>query len=116
MIDSSDKERLDECKCELSWLLTDDNLKDCVFLIMANKQDLPNALSVDEIRDQLQLHKVKDRTCCMYHISMPWGHVIYYIYTYCLLRVVLETITKLIFSCSVDSCSGHMCKNESWFV
>ena len=69
MIDSGDKERFEECKDELDRLLTDSELKDCAFLVMANKQDLPNVMSVEEIRDKLQLHKVKDRTCCK-HIAL----------------------------------------------
>ena len=40
-IDSSDRERFEECKEELDMLLSDDELNDCPFLVMANKQDLP---------------------------------------------------------------------------
>ena len=36
-------------------MLMEDELKDIVLLIFANKQDLPNAMSVEEIQDRLQL-------------------------------------------------------------
>ena len=63
-MDSNDRERLDELKDELWRVLREDELKDCIVMIMANKQDLPNALSVEEITDKLELHKIKDRNWC----------------------------------------------------
>lgn len=61
VIDSNDIERLPECKDELWRFLAEDELKDCVVLILANKQDLPHALSVQEITERLELNAVRDR-------------------------------------------------------
>jgi small GTP-binding protein len=54
VIDSNDRERLDEARTEFfEKFLNEDELRDCVFLILCNKQDLPNAMSVNEIREKL---------------------------------------------------------------
>ena len=39
----------------------EDELKDSVILVFANKQDLPNALSVSEMTEKLNLHNLKGR-------------------------------------------------------
>jgi len=46
VIDSSDRERISECSEELSQLLISDELRDAKLLILANKQDLPNSMSI----------------------------------------------------------------------
>ena len=38
--------------------LGEDELKDALLLVFANKQDLPNALSINEITEKLELHTV----------------------------------------------------------
>jgi len=42
-------------------LLLQDELRDATLLIFANKQDLPNAMSVSEITDKLGLHSLRQR-------------------------------------------------------
>uniref|UniRef100_A0A3B4F752 ADP-ribosylation factor 5-like n=2 Tax=Haplochromini TaxID=319058 RepID=A0A3B4F752_9CICH len=42
--------------------LQEDELKDAVLLVFANKQDLPNALSVSELTDKLGLHALRSKT------------------------------------------------------
>jgi len=42
-------------------LLSEDQLRDALVLIFANKQDLPNAMSANEITDKLGLHSVRQR-------------------------------------------------------
>lgn len=37
-------------------------MKDAVLLVFANKQDLPNALSVTELTDKLGLHALRNKT------------------------------------------------------
>lgn len=66
VIDSNDRERLPECKDELWRFIQEDELKDCVLLVMANKQDLPNAMTTEEITDKLQLNCISDRKWCKY--------------------------------------------------
>lgn len=75
MVDSNDRDRLPECKDELWRFMQEDELKDCVLLIMANKQDLPNAMTTQEITDKLELNSITNRKWCKYNI------VLYYIQT-----------------------------------
>ena len=69
VVDSNDRERIGEVRDELWRFLAEDELQDCVVLIMANKQDLPNAMSVEQITDKLELNKIKDKTWCKLNIS-----------------------------------------------
>ena len=55
VVDSSDRERISESRDELRKLLAEEELKNCVLLVMANKQDLPNVMSIADITDGLQL-------------------------------------------------------------
>ncbi|KAM7002207.1 ADP-ribosylation factor 4-like [Tautogolabrus adspersus] len=62
VVDSNDKERAREAADELSKMLSEDELKDAALLVFANKQDLPNALSVNEITEKLGLSSLRNRT------------------------------------------------------
>uniref|UniRef100_A0A3Q2VF60 ADP-ribosylation factor 5 n=1 Tax=Haplochromis burtoni TaxID=8153 RepID=A0A3Q2VF60_HAPBU len=62
VVDSNDRERVAESAEELSKMLQEDELKDAVLLVFANKQDLPNALSVSELTDKLGLHALRSKT------------------------------------------------------
>jgi len=62
VVDSNDRERVAESAEELSKMLLEDELKDAVLLVFANKQDLPNALSVSELTDKLGLHALRNKT------------------------------------------------------
>ncbi|XP_035673168.1 ADP-ribosylation factor-like [Branchiostoma floridae] len=55
VLDSNDRDRLPEMRQEIGMYLTEDELRDCLFLILANKQDMPNALPPDVIREKLEL-------------------------------------------------------------
>uniref|UniRef100_A0A8C9Q5R4 ADP-ribosylation factor 1 n=1 Tax=Spermophilus dauricus TaxID=99837 RepID=A0A8C9Q5R4_SPEDA len=55
MVDSNDRERVNEACEELMRMLAEDELWDTVLLVFANKQDLPNAMNVAEITDKLGL-------------------------------------------------------------
>lgn len=61
MVDSNDRERIDEAALELQKVLREDELRDSVLLVLANKQDLPNAMSVAEVTDKLGLHSLRSR-------------------------------------------------------
>lgn len=41
VVDSQDRERIDEAKQELHRILSDREMKECLLLVFANKQDLP---------------------------------------------------------------------------
>ena len=55
MIDSNDKDRFEQVKDELSRMLSEDDLKNLPVLLFCNKQDLPHALSPDEVVSALEL-------------------------------------------------------------
>uniref|UniRef100_A0AAQ4R8F3 ADP-ribosylation factor 5 n=1 Tax=Gasterosteus aculeatus aculeatus TaxID=481459 RepID=A0AAQ4R8F3_GASAC len=42
-------------------MLNEDELKDAVLLVFANKQDLPNALTVNELTDKLGLQTLRHK-------------------------------------------------------
>ena len=49
VVDSNDRERIQEGAEELQKMLQEDELRDAVLLLFANKQDLPNAMAISEI-------------------------------------------------------------------
>lgn len=57
-MDSSDRDRVDETKEVLHAMLLNDNLRDSVLLVFANKQDMSNALSPAQLTDALELAKL----------------------------------------------------------
>ncbi|KAL8275758.1 hypothetical protein Esti_000321 [Eimeria stiedai] len=61
VVDSNDRERIVDAKEELHRMLGEDELRDAVLLVFANKQDLPNAMSVPEITDKLMLYSIRHR-------------------------------------------------------
>eukprot|EP00088_Acartia_fossae_P024656 TRINITY_DN25569_c0_g1_i4.p1 TRINITY_DN25569_c0_g1~~TRINITY_DN25569_c0_g1_i4.p1 ORF type:complete len:185 (-),score=25.99 TRINITY_DN25569_c0_g1_i4:257-811(-) len=58
VVDSADKRRLEDCKKELQALLLEERLLGATLLVFANKQDLPGALNVQEIREVLELDSI----------------------------------------------------------
>lgn len=50
VIDSADRERLDLARQELEFMLQEEELRGAPVLIIANKQDLPNAMNEQEVR------------------------------------------------------------------
>lgn len=61
VVDSNDRDRVALAKAELLKLATDDALRECSLLILANKQDLPRAMSPAELTDKLGLHDLRLR-------------------------------------------------------
>ena len=61
VVDSNDRERIGEAAEELQKMLREDELRDACLLVLANKQDLPNAMSVAEVTDKLGLHALRNR-------------------------------------------------------
>merc|ERR1712184_173643 len=59
VVDSSDAERVSEAQEELHKMLGEDELRDAIVLVFANKQDLPNALSVTDITSKLGLNNLR---------------------------------------------------------
>merc|ERR1712244_147797 len=68
VVDSNDRERIDDAsgsdnsaKEELHRMLAEDELRDAVVLVFANKQDLPNAMSVNGVTEKLGLNQLRNR-------------------------------------------------------
>jgi small GTP-binding protein len=61
VVDSNDRERLSEAREELMKMVEEDELRDAIVLVFANKQDLPNAMPVNELQSALGLQQLKNR-------------------------------------------------------
>lgn len=81
VVDSNDRDRVVEAREELQRMLNEDELRDALLLVFANKQDLPvripqlkvmsrllphtdfdeNAMNAAEITDKLGLHSLRQR-------------------------------------------------------
>ena len=61
VVDSNDRDRVDDAKEELHRMLGEDELKDAILLVMANKQDLPGAMTTPDLTDKLGLHTIRGR-------------------------------------------------------
>lgn len=70
VLDSNDRDRIDEARSELMKILNEDELRDAALLILANKQDLPNAMSVAEIIEKLGLSNLSTRK---WHVEATCG-------------------------------------------
>ena len=62
VVDSNDRDRIEDAADELKKLLAEEELKECCVLIMANKQDLNSALSIDEVTKALGMKSLIGRT------------------------------------------------------
>ena len=60
VVDSSDKDRVELAKEELHRMLGEEELRDAVVLVFANKQD-QGVMSVAEVAEKLALHTIKGR-------------------------------------------------------
>ena len=62
VVDSADNSRFDVAKAELQKLLGEDELRDAKVLVLANKQDLPGAVTTSEVANKMGLtsHKKHD--------------------------------------------------------
>ncbi|KAF2364003.1 Small GTP-binding protein domain [Trinorchestia longiramus] len=61
VVDSNDRERISEAADELYKMLQEDELRDAVLLVFANKQDLPNAMTAAEVTDKLGLNQLRNK-------------------------------------------------------
>ncbi|KAL3098627.1 hypothetical protein niasHS_000414 [Heterodera schachtii] len=61
VVDSADRDRIDEARQELHKIINDREMRDALILIFANKQDLPQAMKPAEIQDRLGLLRLRDR-------------------------------------------------------
>lgn len=77
VVDSNDQARMSHAKNELETLLSEPQLKDAVLLVFANKQDLPEALSVAEVTEKLGLSALRGRKWNVQASSATGGEGLY---------------------------------------
>ena len=61
VVDSNDRDRIGEAREELARMLNEDELRDAVLLVFANKQDLPSAMNAAEMTEKLNLNSMRNR-------------------------------------------------------
>jgi ADP-ribosylation factor protein 1 len=61
VIDSNDRDRIEDAREELTKMLNEEEMRNAVLLVFANKQDLPNAMTAAEITEKLGLHSMRNR-------------------------------------------------------
>merc|ERR1712157_151461 len=52
VVDSNDRDRIEDAREELMKMLNEDEMRDAVLLAFANKQDLPNAMTAAEVTEK----------------------------------------------------------------
>lgn len=67
VVDSNDRGRVRKAADELHKLILDHALRNACLLVVANKTDLPHALTVDEVRTELQLGQLVG--CRAWHVQ-----------------------------------------------
>ena len=73
VVDSNDTERIADAAEELNKMINDEELKDCIVLIMANKQDINGAMSPNEVTEKLGLGQIKGRQWLVQGTSAATG-------------------------------------------
>jgi small GTP-binding protein len=74
VIDSADRARIATCGEELAQLLREEELERVPLIILANKQDLPDAMRPDEISQQLALSQIQNRSWTILATSATDGN------------------------------------------
>jgi len=77
VVDSNDRERISEAYEELQKMLQEDELREAVLLVFANKQDLPNAMKAAELTEKLGLHNLRNRRWYIQATCATQGHGLY---------------------------------------
>ena len=73
MVDSTDVERLEVAKAELFAMLEEEDLKDAILLIMANKQDMKGALTSAQLSQAMGLSSIRNRQWSIQETSATQG-------------------------------------------
>jgi len=61
VVDSTERDRINVVKKELKLLLEHEDLQRALILVLANKQDVRNAMTAAELTAALELHNIKGR-------------------------------------------------------
>lgn len=73
VVDSADKDRIGISKQELVSMLEEEELKDSILMVIANKQDIAGCLSVAEIHKALGLDALRSRSFQIFRASATKG-------------------------------------------
>merc|ERR1712217_832320 len=57
----NDRDRVEDAREELKKILSEDEMRDAVLLVFANKQDLPNSMAANEVTEKLGLNSMRTR-------------------------------------------------------
>ncbi|CAE8612362.1 unnamed protein product [Polarella glacialis] len=61
VVDSNDRDRIEDAREELNKMLNEDEMREAIVLVFANKQDLPNAMPAAEVTEKLGLQNMRNR-------------------------------------------------------
>merc|ERR1711937_75245 len=61
VVDSNDRDRIEDAREELMKMLQEDEMRDAVMLVFANKQDLPNSMPAAAVIEKLGLQSMRNR-------------------------------------------------------
>ncbi|CCF73787.1 ADP-ribosylation factor family [Babesia microti strain RI] len=61
VVDSADRQRINDCKVEFQKLLCNEHLTETPVLVLANKQDIPGAMTADDISKAIGIDKLSHR-------------------------------------------------------
>ncbi|KAG5179606.1 ARL1, ARF-like ras superfamily GTPase [Tribonema minus] len=73
VVDSADTERLGIAKQELAAMLEEEELKDAILLVFANKQDQPGSLKATQVSEALGLPELRSRQWTIQEASAVKG-------------------------------------------
>ncbi|KAK0405679.1 hypothetical protein QR680_018133 [Steinernema hermaphroditum] len=73
VVDSADKDRMGLSKKELISMLEEEELKDAVVMILANKQDIPDCLSLTDVHHALGFDALRNKTFQIFKTSATSG-------------------------------------------
>jgi len=77
VVDSNDRDRIEDARDELMKILSEEEMRDAILLVFANKQDLPNAMTAAEVTQKLGLNEMRHRQWFIQSASAPSGHGLY---------------------------------------
>jgi GTPase SAR1 family protein len=77
VVDSRNPARLDEARDELHKLLKKTKLQDAILLVIANRQDLPEVMTMQELETDLKLDSISNRIVRVQGVSTLSGYGIY---------------------------------------
>ena len=77
VVDSLHAERFSEVESELEWILKSDEMKGVPLILLANKQDLPEATSPSDIARKIGLNDVKNRQWHIQGLCATTGEGLY---------------------------------------